>query len=81
MRVFVAAILLGLAPGPAAVAFNLERAKIACKPDVVRLCTLAEKTAAMFGSYDGVIACLAREAPMLSPACRAAIDRHAGSGR
>jgi hypothetical protein len=76
MRLLAAVILLCACLTPAAAEFNLDRAKIACKPDVLRLCTLAEKGAALFGDYAGVIACLRREQANLSPTCRKMLDGH-----
>ena len=66
-------IALAFCATPASAAENLaatvtaeERA--ACTPDVFRLCSSA------LPSVKGIVACMKRERPKLSPACAAAFD-------
>lgn len=75
-RVFLLGLIAAQFAPVVVLAFNLERAKVACTPEVIRLCTFGEKMRAAAGSYDGVIDCLRRERARVSRACRRELGQY-----
>jgi hypothetical protein len=73
--VMMAALLLAGSPALAQENRGTEQQRVACTPDVLRLCT------SEIPNVDGIVACLRRERSQLSAGCRQVLKIEATASR